>query len=369
MIELKDVSKSLGSKKVLDRIQLKIPQNGIYCLLGESGSGKTTCLRLMNGLIFPDSGSVFIQEEELVTSQAVSLRRNMGYAQQGSGLFPHMNVYENISLIAKKSGWKDSQIKSRTKELLAQVHLNYDEMINKFPSQLSGGQKQRVSLARSLFMSPQIMLMDEPFGALDPTTRSEVQDLFIDLQKAFNLTVVIVTHDLYEAFKMADRIIILNNGKIEEQGTQGQLLTAPTSQYIQNYLAPMSPRHRLELIKLYMVMNKNVHTAKELPRGWQTHHLESQATKQWGSYQELRHFLQSQHQEHIYFVDEKGRVTKVLAVSDNVDVTEIVPTLYVRDSFLAGMKKFLHSDLSKIIVVNQAQQMVGCLSNETIQNI
>ena len=161
----------------------------------------------------------------------------MGYAIQGSGLFPHLTCLENLSLIAKRKGWSDRKISKRAHEILEVVSLNPNEFLKKYPKQMSGGQQQRVGIARSLFLNPRIMLMDEPFGALDPYTRTEIQDFFLSLKKQYELTVVLVTHDISEALKMSDEIIVLNNGKVEQQGSPHEIVTQPKSDYIENYVS------------------------------------------------------------------------------------------------------------------------------------
>ncbi|MCB9026342.1 MAG: ABC transporter ATP-binding protein [Bdellovibrionaceae bacterium] len=369
IVEFRDVSLSFGDKVVLSHLQLSIPENGIYCLLGQSGSGKTTCLRLMNGLMEPDDGIIFLNGNPLDYAKAIHLRRSMGYVQQGGGLFPHMTAFENLGLIAKKSGWSKEKIVDRVKELLNHVHLDYKEIANKYPSQLSGGQKQRISIARSLFLYPKIILMDEPFGALDPATREELQDLFIELQKVLHLTVVIVTHDLYEAFKMADKIILLNQGKVEQIGSQGQLLLSPASEYVKQYLSPMKPRRRLDLLKLYMIMSTDIYTIHESGGAWVLCHLGSKIKTNKTSLAEALSFIENKQQEIVCVVDKQGKLIKVLSTMGQQDLTIKTPTFYGKDSFLNCMKSFVRNEFSKILVLNNEDKVVGFLSSESIDDI
>ncbi len=230
------VSKELGGHSIVQDLDLKVQSQRTLCLLGESGCGKTTTLRLINGLLLADQGRVEVNGEPVLKSNATALRRKMGYSQQGSGLFPHLSVLDNISLMARKSGWKKDQILQRAQEVLEMVHLDLAQVGQHRPRQLSGGQRQRVGIARALFLKPQIMLMDEPFGALDPLTRKEVQDLFLELKSQQNLTTVMVTHDLLEAFKMADQIALMHQGRIEQIGSKEDFLKRPASEYADRFV-------------------------------------------------------------------------------------------------------------------------------------
>ena len=203
-------------------------------LLGSSGSGKTTCLRLINGLLRPDRGRVFLDGQLVRPGHSTALRRKMGYSLQGRSLFPHWNVGDNISVLARRQKWASDKIKARVTEVLQMVQLTPSDALKK-PHELSGGQQQRVGIARALFMSPRIMLMDEPFGALDPVTRAQLQDLFLDLKKHMKLTVVLVTHDTHEALKMSDRIALLNKGLVEQIGPPNLFLNSPRSEYVKQF--------------------------------------------------------------------------------------------------------------------------------------
>ena len=217
MIELRNIGKSYGSQLVFADLNLTFEKGQICMLLGPSGCGKSTLLKLVNRLLSPDFGDIYIEGNNIKEYQQEDLRRNMGYAIQGVGLFPHMNVYDNISTVPNLLKWSKEKIDLRVSELLDLVGLPilYQK---KFPSQLSGGEAQRVGVARALAANPDILLMDEPFGALDLVNRLRLQQEFLKIQKKLHKTVIFVTHDIGEAVRMADKLIIMNEGKVVAMG-------------------------------------------------------------------------------------------------------------------------------------------------------
>lgn len=222
MIELRNIKKSYGNVVAVDGIDLVIENAKICMLLGPSGCGKSTLLRLMNRLIEPDSGEILINQKSNQLYPKEELRRNMGYAIQGVGLFPHMTVGENISVVPKLYKWDEPRMKARVEELLDMVGLPFDYAA-KYPRELSGGEAQRVGVARALGADPQFLLMDEPFGALDPVNRKRLQREFLEIQRRLKKTVVFVTHDINEAATMADQLVIMNAGKIVGTGTPEEI--------------------------------------------------------------------------------------------------------------------------------------------------
>ncbi|MDG1996859.1 MAG: ATP-binding cassette domain-containing protein [Emcibacteraceae bacterium] len=216
-------------------MDLNIRDNETTALVGESGSGKTTLLELVNGLKKPTDGHVKLFGEEIDYDDISNLRQKMGYAVQGAGLFPHMTVYENITVMAKLDGWSDDEIKTRADYLIELVDL-YKELLPRFPHNLSGGQQQRVSLCRALMLNPELLLLDEPFSALDPITKSNIHNEFLKLQKAEARAILIVTHDMAEAVKLADYIVVLQKGKIIQSGKTQDIITSPENTYVENML-------------------------------------------------------------------------------------------------------------------------------------
>ncbi|MEM7647525.1 MAG: ABC transporter ATP-binding protein, partial [Pseudomonadota bacterium] len=259
VISMQNVTFQFGENKILENWNLDLKEKTSYCLVGKSGSGKTTILRLMNGLLSPNQGEISVLGEKLSTENSTQIRRGLGYFIQGGGLFPHLTVKENLELIAKKVGWDQKKRNQRTIELCELLSLPNDtEFLSKKPRKISGGQQQRVGLARSLFLNPPILLMDEPFGALDPITRQDIQDEVIKIQQRLGLTIVLVTHDMAEAFYMADEVILLNKGKIEQHDRPNQLLISPKSKYVKEFLSSFSPKNRLKEIRIDTFMSTNL---------------------------------------------------------------------------------------------------------------
>jgi len=234
MIHLQRVSKSYdkGRSLAVKEIDLSVSTGEFVVLLGESGSGKTTTLKMVNRLIDLSSGRIIVNGMDNATLDPVDLRRSIGYIFQGIGLFPHMSVAENVGTVPRLLRWDRKRTENRVHELLELVGLPPEEFKHRRPATLSGGQQQRVGLARALAAGPKIMLMDEPFGALDPITRAALQNEFQHLQRSLKLTVIMVTHDMTEALLMGDRIIVMLKGEIVASGSPHQLLADSTHPYV-----------------------------------------------------------------------------------------------------------------------------------------
>ena len=214
MIEFNNVTYAINGRPLLHDVSLQIREGELLVLLGRSGSGKTTTLKLINGLLYPTGGEVLVDGKRTTDWDAIRLRRKIGYVIQEVGLFPHYTVGRNVALVPTLENWPQSRIDARTREMLGLVGLNPDDFANRFPRELSGGQRQRVGVARALAADPPILLLDEPFGALDPITRSEVRAEFRDLQRRLGKTMVFVTHDIQEAFLLATRIGLMKDGRV-----------------------------------------------------------------------------------------------------------------------------------------------------------
>jgi osmoprotectant transport system ATP-binding protein len=226
-IEFRDVSFVLAAgKKLLDNLSLTIAQGETLVLLGRSGSGKTTTMKLINRLLDPTSGEVRIEGKATREWDPIRLRRRIGYVIQEIGLFPHLTVEENIGVVPRLEGWQPEKIKLRARELLAMVSLEPDKFADRYPRELSGGQRQRIGVARALAADPPMLLLDEPFGALDPITRREIQQEFRSLQQQLGKTMVFVTHDVGEAFTLASRIGLLKDGELIVLGPPDDLLAS-----------------------------------------------------------------------------------------------------------------------------------------------
>lgn len=236
LIELSHVSRSFDGVVAVDDISLQICSGEFCVIVGTSGCGKSTTLRLLNKLITCSSGNIQICGEDIAGLDAKLLRRRMGYAIQNTGLFAHWNVERNISVVPNLLGWSREKTCARVHELLELLSLPYAEFAHKFPSQLSGGQAQRVGVARALAGDPDILLMDEPFGALDPITRDALQNELLRIQSQINKTIVFVTHDIDEALKLATRIVVMDKGRIVQHDTPANLLDRPANEFVQSLL-------------------------------------------------------------------------------------------------------------------------------------
>ncbi len=234
-IAFDNVSKSYLKKIALNNITLTFQPNKTTAVIGPSGSGKSTLIQLINGLLRPDHGQVSVFDKKINYENLPELRKRMGYAVQGTGLFPHLTVKKNITLLAVLENWENERISKRAEELVNLVNLPAD-YFNKYPYQLSGGEQQRVGLCRAMMLNPKIFLLDEAFGALDPITRSEIHAEFIKLQKLEARTIILVTHDLREAFKLADQVVILNEGQVEQIGTRKEILETPASKFVEKFV-------------------------------------------------------------------------------------------------------------------------------------
>lgn len=231
-VEFKSAGKFLGEAWVFRAIDANIPDAQVTAIIGASGSGKTTLLRLINGLYQPDEGEVKVLGENIPQKSQHLFRRKIGYAVQGAGLFPHMTIESNITKLAKLDGWTQDQIRVRLDELLDLTGLDF-EMKERYPHELSGGQQHRVSLCRALMLEPKLLLLDEPFSAIDAITRNEIQDWFVELQRKLTFSAVLVTHDFREAMKLAHHLIVLGDGGIEQQGALQAVIDEPASSFLQ----------------------------------------------------------------------------------------------------------------------------------------
>jgi len=248
-IELIDVRKSYdgGQTFAVNTVDLAVAVGEVVAFVGGSGSGKTTTLKMINRLIEPTSGTIRVHGEDVTRSDPVQLRRSIGYAFQGVGLFPHLTVGENVAVTPRLLGWPADRISKRVDELLAMVDLPPEEYRDRPPSALSGGQQQRVGFARAVAAEPKAMLMDEPFGALDPVTRASLQEAFRALQQRLGLSVVLVTHDMTEAVLLADRVMVMHEGEVRQLGTPHELLTAPADDYVAHLIE--TPRRQSDAIE------------------------------------------------------------------------------------------------------------------------
>jgi len=234
-VRLRHVSKRYGATTVLDDVSLEVEAERTVAIVGESGSGKSTLLQLMNGLVRADGGTVEVLGEDLAATDLLSLRRRIGYAVQGSALFPHLDLRTNVCLLAQLVGWPAARITERFERLLALMELD-PGLAQRYPHELSGGQQQRAGLCRAMMLEPPLLLLDEPFSAVDPITRVGIHEHFQRLAASEPVTVMLVTHDLREAVALASSLVILRAGRIVQQGTCDEVVAAPADAWIERLL-------------------------------------------------------------------------------------------------------------------------------------
>ena len=259
MIKFANVTKKYKNQEVLHGIDLEIPKGKLISIIGSSGCGKTTMLKMINRLVPITSGTISINGKNILDTPPVELRKQIGYVIQQTGLVPHMTIEENIALPMLLHKWSEKDIATRMKELLNMVSLSHD-MLQRFPTELSGGQQQRVGVARAFSTNPDIILMDEPFSALDPITRNNLQEELNDLQKELLKTIVFVTHDMDEAIKISDTICLMRNGSIEQLATPEELLKNPANDFVETFIGKNRIWSSPEFIKAKDIMIENIPT-------------------------------------------------------------------------------------------------------------
>lgn len=364
MINFKGVSKIYdGNVVAVDNVDLEIQDGEFICFIGSSGSGKTTALRLINRMNELSKGVITIDGQDISKLEPVNLRRQIGYAIQQTGLLPHLTVYENIVTVPRLLDWEEEKCKETAERLMKRVDLPL-EMLERYPSELSGGQQQRIGVIRALAANPSIVLMDEPFGALDPITRDALHDLVIDLQEEYNNTFVFVTHDMDEALKLGDRIVIWRDGKIVQYDTPDNILENPANEYVRDFLG----KDRLfnaktASIRVREVMNPNVlsispgKTASDAIR-----------------------IMRSNRVDTLFVVDDykklMGRVTiEYLAKMGNksLNVTQIMSTdvrpLQEESLVQKQIQTALNIGRSDIPVVNKDNELTGIITKTTLVNL
>ncbi len=259
MIELERLTKIYPGSTIpaVDSVSLHVNKGEICILIGSSGCGKTTLMRMINRLEPITSGTIKINGKDLTPMDVIELRRSIGYAIQQIGLFPHMTVFENITVVPKLLGWDKKRMSERVDELLTMINMDPAIYRERYPRELSGGQAQRIGVARAMAANPPVMLMDEPFGAIDPINREVLQDEFLKIQEKLKKTIVFVTHDIHEAVKMGDRIALLDAGNLIQYATPEELLTQPKNQFVKDFVGADRALKRLDLLKVSDAMMKN----------------------------------------------------------------------------------------------------------------
>lgn len=237
------------ARPAVDALDLTIEKGQVCVLIGPSGCGKTTTMRMVNRLIEPTSGRIFVGERDVTKADPVELRRHIGYVIQQIGLFPHMTIAQNVATVPKLLGWDAARIKARSEEMLDLVGLDPKLYLPRYPRHLSGGQRQRIGVARALAADPPVMLMDEPFGAVDPIVRGRLQEEFLSILKRLSKTVILVTHDIDEAIHMGDVVAIMRDGKLVQYDTPDRILAAPANEFVADFVGADRALRRLSLVR------------------------------------------------------------------------------------------------------------------------
>lgn len=258
MIEFQHISKSYHGKPIINDLSFTIHDGEFIVLIGPSGCGKTTTLKMINRLIPMDSGKILINNEDITKKDLTDLRTHIGYVIQQIGLFPNMTVAQNISVVPKLLKWEKEDMDKRVRELLEMVDLPYEEYAHKYPNEMSGGQQQRVGVLRALAARPPVLLMDEPFGALDPITRDTLQEELKDLQQKLNITTVFVTHDMEEAIKLADQIVFMDKGDIVQMDSPEEMLRNPKADIIRQFMGKHTKQNNTIELTCGEIMKTNV---------------------------------------------------------------------------------------------------------------
>jgi osmoprotectant transport system ATP-binding protein len=247
-VEFRDVTKRYTDQVAVDGLSFTVPAGRICILVGPSGSGKTTSLKMVNRLIEPTSGAILIDGHDVLQEDPVQLRRRIGYVIQQVGLFPHQTIAENVATVPRLLGWPAQRIDVRVTELLALVGLDPGRYAKRYPAQLSGGERQRAGVARALAAEPPVMLMDEPFGAVDPIVRDRLQSELLRIQRELGTTILFVTHDVDEAIRLGDRVAIMRDGRLVQYAPPGELLAHPANDFVAQFVGTESGLKRLEVL-------------------------------------------------------------------------------------------------------------------------
>ena len=360
MLEFINVTKHYKSQKVLNETNMTLKKGEITVLIGPSGCGKTTCLKLINHLIKPTGGKILLQGKDTADIDPIQLRRQIGYVIQQTGLFPHMTVQENIEIIPSIMKLDKKITTERTIELMKMVGLDPDKFLHRFPSQMSGGQLQRVGVARAFALDPDIILMDEPFSALDPITRGQLQDELVHLQDTVQKTIIFVTHDMDEAIKIADKICIMNKGKILQFDTPENIMKHPKDEFVREFVGAKRIWSQPEMIKVKDIMITNPVTARAsmtLVRA-----IEIMVIKKVDS---------------LIIVDKNNKVTGILNASNlrekvapDTCIRDMMHTDFIKvspeDSIIDLLKVVTDSSLSTVPVVDDDQLLLGLITRGSL---
>lgn len=355
-IELIDLKKYYpDGTKAVDGLNLKIENNKLTIFIGPSGCGKTTTLKMINRLIERTGGDIRFDGTSIDEIDPIQLRRSIGYVIQEIGLFPHMTVFDNIAVVPRLLKWDEVKIRKRVDELLDLVNLEPDTYRDRFPAQLSGGQRQRVGIARGLAADPDILLMDEPFGAIDPINREKLQEAFLEIQDQLKKTIVFVTHDIREAIKLGDKIAIFNQGKLEQYDDTEEIVRNPKNEFVEDLLGSDRALRSLEIMEVRDYYKKDFNVIELIDNLKVKDVLEE---------------MNENNVKYLFVVDKKRRILGYVSkkfiekAKENQDLRKLIKeteTVRPHSNLLEAMTIMMSSGLSVIPVVNDKDQILGVL--------
>ena len=362
MIEFRNVSKSFKDKTVIEDLDLTIEDGQLVAIIGASGCGKTTTLKMINRLIEPTSGTILIDGKDIKKISKTELRRQIGYVIQQMGLFPHMTVRENIELIEKLEKKDPGEIAKKTEELMEMMGLDGKDYLDKYPQDLSGGQQQRIGVARGLANNPSIILMDEPFSALDPITRASLQCEVKRIHEKMKNTIVFVTHDMDEAIKIADKICIMKDGLVEQYDSPEVILKEPASEYVQDFIGKNRIWDSPEMIKVKDIMIPNPITCTpdykrdECIEKMVAHHIDTLMVIDSDT---NREFLGVVNRKGLYWAPHRKSRADELMVAKHL-------TVQPEDSIVDVLQQVSDNDISTVPVLNHQDKLVGLITNSSL---
>lgn len=361
VLEFKGVGKKFKNTEVLKDISMTIHDGEFVVFIGPSGCGKTTTLKMINRLIVPSAGKILLNGKDILKEDVIKLRRNMGYVIQQTGLFPHMNVQENIEVIAKLEHVDAKEREKKCRELLEMVGLDFEQYAKRYPGELSGGQQQRIGVARAFALDPEIILMDEPFSALDPITRSSLQDQLLTIQEHLKKTIVFVTHDMDEAIKIADRICIMHDGKVLQFDTPEEILKHPVNEFVSDFVGKNRIWDSPELIKAEDIMIQHVVTTYP--------NISIVRAYEYMRYNKVDTLMVIDHDRHLQGIISAKMIRRQRHQSDaRVKDIMIKPPLIIHegDSLVDVVKMTKKADFYNAPVTNEREELVGLITRSSL---
>jgi len=363
VIKIEEVTKKYPGmeRPAVDKLSLNIEEGEICVFVGPSGCGKTTTLKMINLIIEPSGGKIFVNGENILEQNANELRKKIGYVIQKTGLFPHYSVFDNIAVVPNLLGWEEERVEKRVVELLKMMNLDPDENRNKFPKALSGGQSQRVGVARAMAADPPVMLMDEPFGAVDPITRNQLQNEFLKLQQKVKKTICFVTHDIDEAIKMGDKIAILDQGKLVQYDTPENILFNPANEFVEEFVGSDRSLKVLNLLRVTTVMRKNIKRIKEKAG--------IDEINKYFSHPEKNRILIENDENHVVGYLAKEEYHKISTAKGWNKAIRIFPTsLNKHNTLKDAMSDMLQHNIAALPVMDEEDKFMGIVSFRDIQS-